>query len=107
MNEPQNPASVPLLPLTPILTALGGTVRWSILAELVQGESLMVVELAERLNESPSLVSKHLAVLRKAGMVESGRSGLYRLPAHFPVSSENRTIDFGHCLLRFGKETNN
>jgi biotin operon repressor len=60
----------------------------------------MVVEIAERLNCSPTLVSKHMAVLRKAGMVSSNRAGQYCIPSHFVMNTAERHVDFGHCLLR-------
>ena len=102
MNDPVQTNEVPLLPLEPFLSAIGGLVRWRILQELVKGEPLMVVELAERLGKSASLVSKHMKVLRDAGAVTAGRAGLYRLPPQFPASAEERTVDFGYCVLRLG-----
>ena len=74
--------------------------RWGILGELSAGEPLMVVEIAERLKCSPTLISKHMAVLRKAGMVASNRAGQYCIPPHFVMSTAERHVDFGHCLLR-------
>ena len=87
-------------PLKPLLRALGDPVRWRILAELSAGEPLMVLELAERLGRSADGVSKHLAVLREAGAVEVGRGRLYQIPKAYLVESDERVLDFGHCLLR-------
>lgn len=59
----------------------------------------MVVELAERVGRRPDNVSKHLRVLRQAGVVISSRAGLYTIPARYlPHPGQ---IDFGHCLLKF------
>jgi DNA-binding transcriptional ArsR family regulator len=94
---PQNP---PLLPLAPVAAALNDPKRWAILAELSLGEPLMVKEIAQRLRRPPTTISKHLAVLRAAGMVVIGRGGLYQIPSQFLISRELRHVDFGHCLLR-------
>lgn len=104
MNTPEStpsaPQNVPQLPFDPLVAAIGEPIRWAILSELSLGEPLMVKELAQKLRRSPTLISKHMAVLRKAGAVEIGRGGLYQIPAHFLASTEKRHVDFGHCLLR-------
>lgn len=87
-------------PLWPLLTGLGEPVRWRILSELSAGEPLMVMEIAARLRRSADLVSKHLAVLRKAGVVEVGRGRLYQIPRRYLPTPGERVLDFGHCLLR-------
>jgi DNA-binding transcriptional ArsR family regulator len=107
MNTPSNTASTVPRELHPprdkIIFAIGTPVRWGILGELSAGEPLMVVEIAERLKCSPTLISKHMAVLRKAGMVASNRAGQYRIPPHFVMSTAERHVDFGHCLLRLAE----
>jgi DNA-binding HxlR family transcriptional regulator len=104
MNTLTNSAStVPAAlhpPLDKFLLAIGSRARWRILAELGAGEPLMVKELAGWLKYSPSLVSKHLAVLREAGMVMVGHAGVYLIPPHFAMNTAERHVDFGHCLLR-------
>jgi biotin operon repressor len=60
----------------------------------------MVKEIAERLKCSAALVSKHMAVLKEAGLVEVGRAGMYQIPPHFVVSPQERHVDYGHCLIR-------
>ncbi len=106
MNEPASTpvatvAAPPLLPLAPFLAAIGDPLRWSILGELSAGDPLLVKEIAERLGRSPSLISKHLAVLRRGGVVVAGRGNFYQVPKAFPVDATARRIDFGHCELRF------
>jgi DNA-binding transcriptional ArsR family regulator len=107
MNTPDSagssPQNQPKLPFNPLIGAIGEPTRWAILSELSLGEPLMVKELAQKLRRSPTLISKHLAVLRKAGAVVIGRGGLYQIPSHFLTSKENRHVDFGHCLLRLPK----
>lgn len=94
------PSAPPRPPLKPMLKALGEPLRWRILVELSAGEPLMVIELAGRLRRSPDLISKHLAVLRAAGMVETGRGRLYQIPRPYVPTPGERVLDFGHCLLR-------
>src|SRR3972149_2284029 len=58
--------------LTPMLRALGDETRLRIFALLTKAE-LCVCEIEDILDLSQSLVSNHLAVLRRAGLVESRR----------------------------------
>jgi DNA-binding transcriptional ArsR family regulator len=104
---PKTTQTAPLLPLEPLLFAIGDPTRWGILTELSAGEPLMVIELAQRLRRSDSLISKHLAVLRKAGAVISGRGRLYQIPAQFLPEPGKRIVDYGHCLLRLDPQAGN
>lgn len=82
-------------------TALSDATRWRILLELGKGVALPVGELAKRTGRKPDAVSKHMALLRKAGLVERVYSTLYRLPAGMsPAGPEEKTIDLGPCLLK-------
>ena len=93
--------SAPVAPaLTPLLAAIGDPVRWRILSELSAGEPLMVIEIAERIKRDAGLVSKHLAVLRQAGLVVAGRARLYQIPKQYLHAPGQRLADYGHCLLR-------
>src|SRR4051812_20026688 len=99
-STPPTSSPQPTLALKNVLQGVGDPTRWLILAQLAAGEALMVKEIAQALGCSPSLVSKHLAVLRRGGLVVTGRAGLYFIPAQYLVSKENRHVDYGHCLLR-------
>ena len=90
----------PRPPLAPLLSAIGDSLRWGILSELSAGEPLMVKELAQRLQRTPTVISKHLAILRASGAVVIGRGRLYQIPAQFLPAPGERVVDFGHCLLR-------
>ena len=105
MPDAPSPNPVPSdLPLVALVKAIGDPVRWAILRELAAGEPLMVVEIAQTLKKSPTLVSKHLVWLRKAGAVVTGRAGLYTIPSRFrPVPGE-RVVDYGYCLLRLDRQ---
>ncbi|MBN1426243.1 winged helix-turn-helix transcriptional regulator [Candidatus Fermentibacteria bacterium] len=68
--------------LTSVTKALADENRLRILNALRHGE-LCVCQLIELLGLAPSTVSKHLSILRQAGLVESRKEGRwmhYRLP---------------------------
>ncbi len=90
----------PIIPLESLVTGLAALSRWRILSELSVADQLMVVEIAERTGLSPDNTSKHLAVLRGAGMVVTNRANLYSIPKRYLPEPGKRVVDFGHCLLR-------
>lgn len=57
------------------LKALGDPTRLKILHALEEGE-LCVTEILQRVGSSQANVSKHLAILKRAGLVEGERHGL-------------------------------
>jgi DNA-binding transcriptional ArsR family regulator len=99
--SPQTPAVQTQLALEDVLPAIGDPTRWRILAELSAGEPLMVTELGQRLGRSADLISKHLATLRRAGLVVSGRGRLYQIPPQYLTAPH--TVDIGYCLLRLDR----
>ena len=106
MNPPadtQNAApAVPLPDFESLLTAISHSTRWKILKELSAGEPLLIAELVARIGGTADLMSKHLAVLRNAGLVTL-RGRLHQIvKAHLPVPGQP-VVDFGHCLLRLDK----
>jgi DNA-binding transcriptional ArsR family regulator len=102
MSDPQTPAPPPspTIPLEKLIDVLSSPVRWRILRELANGDQLMIVELAERIRQSPDLTSKHMGILRAAGVVTQGRNRLYQIAPQFLADKTERLIDFGYCLLR-------
>jgi predicted transcriptional regulator len=90
----------PVLPFAELVAAVGDPTRWAILAELSSGEPRMVKELAQKLGRSPSLISKHMKMLERAGMAVTGRGRLWQIPKEFLTAPDKRHVDFGHCLLR-------
>jgi DNA-binding transcriptional ArsR family regulator len=68
--------------------------------ELIGGEQLIVLEIAQRLGKPADRVSKQMAVLREAGLVSAGCNRLYRINPNFVADNDNRTLELGHCLLR-------
>jgi DNA-binding transcriptional ArsR family regulator len=87
-----------------LASILHDPVRWRILRELCPGESLPVIELAMRARTKATKVSKHMAVLRKAGLVTTSYGRLYKLaPALKPDLTAQR-LDLGHCVLKLDTE---
>src|SRR5688500_11905015 len=74
MTPPSTPArpseSAPAISIKRFCTALGNPSRWQVLAELATGDPLRVAQFAKALGLSPDTTSKHLQVLRKAGIAE-------------------------------------
>lgn len=102
MSDPQTPTPPPspTIPLDKLAEVLSSPVRWRILRELANGDQLMVVELAERIRQSPDLTSKHMGILRTAGIVIQGRNRLYQIAPPFLADKTERLLDFGCYLLR-------
>jgi len=68
--------ATPLVTLETILKALGDRTRLRILGVLLQGE-ICVCDIHETLAIPQPKASRHLASLRKAGLVETRRQGLW------------------------------
>jgi DNA-binding transcriptional ArsR family regulator len=103
MNPTTTPQNAPLIKFETLVTTLGAPVRCAVLGALSDGQPRMVNEIAKMIGQKPGLVSKHLAVLRSAGMVALNRR-LYQVPAQYIAAAEKRHLDFGHCLLRLPDE---
>ncbi len=91
----------------PFLKALADGTRWRIVQELLCAP-LTVSELADRLNVSPYNASKHLRILREAGIVESARRGKHVRCQIVPafrrrVAKNKNQLDLGCCVFRFEK----
>ncbi|WP_353568586.1 ArsR/SmtB family transcription factor [Haloferula sargassicola] len=105
MNPSDVPQPAPGVSRRLVAKALGHERRWRLLAELSRGEGLMVVELSERVGISQNTISKHMRTLRDAGMVVVNRAGMYSIPAPCLISTEEGTVDYGHCVLRLRPKT--
>ena len=89
------------------LKALGGETRLRILRLLFK-EQMSVNEIADRLKASQYNVSKHLRIMREAGLLEvekHGKERLYgvtrKLKSH--LAANNNVLDLGCCTFRFDK----
>ena len=90
-----------------MLKALADKTRWSIIGALLK-EPQTIGDLAKRLKVSHYNVSKHIRVLRHAGIVVSQRKGQCvhcRIEDFFRKKlSQNQTVlDLGCCTFRFDK----
>lgn len=86
------------------LRALGEDTRVRIVGLLME-RALDVTEIAQRLGVTAYNASKHLRVLREAGLLEvekDGRQRLYALPeAIRGQAAEGRVLDLGCCSFQF------
>jgi DNA-binding transcriptional ArsR family regulator len=86
------------------LKALGEDTRVRIVGLLIH-EALDVGEIAKRLGVSQYNVSKHLRILREAGLLEvekSGRARLYALPETIRGrATADGVVDLGCCSFQF------
>ena len=88
----------------PALRALGEDTRVRIVGLLID-QPLDVNEISKRLGVSQYNVSKHLRILREAGLLEverSGRQRLYALPdAIRRQAKAGSVLDLGCCSFQF------
>ena len=89
------------------LKALGEESRLRILRILLDGEH-SVNDLADKISVNQYNVSKHLRVLRAAGLVDVAKNGqqrLYGLAAGFrtQLKKNNNILDLGCCQFNFDR----
>jgi len=92
------------------LKALGEETRLRIL-RLLYKDPLSVNEISQRLEVSQYNVSKHLRIMREAGLLEVEKQGklrLYGVPFDLKrrVAANNNVLDLGCCTFRFDKLPN-
>jgi DNA-binding transcriptional ArsR family regulator len=88
-----------------MLKALADETRWRLVRELLRAPRT-VGELTERLEVTQYNVSKHLRILREAGIVETEKSGKHvncRVAEDFrkQVARNKNGLDLGCCTFRF------
>jgi DNA-binding transcriptional ArsR family regulator len=89
----------------PMLKALADETRWRIVRELLLTPGT-VGELVRRLNVSQYNVSKHVRILREAGIVETERNGKFvrcGIAEDFRKKLRRNAslLDLGCCTFRF------
>lgn len=89
--------------LNTIFAALADPTRRAILARLAQGEA-SVKELAEPFAISPPAVTKHLKVLRRAGLITQGRQAQSR-PCRLRAAPLKDVADWLEDYRRFWDES--
>jgi predicted transcriptional regulator len=89
------------------LRALGEETRVRIIGLLIDAP-LDVSEISRRVGVSQYNVSKHLRILREAGLLEvekTGRRHLYALPDGVrTLAAESTVLDLGCCSFRFERQ---
>ncbi len=88
-----------------MLKALADETRWRIVRELL-ARPLTVGELVGRLDVSQYNVSKHVRILREAGILETERDGKHvecRVTGDFRkrLARGGNVLDLGCCSFRF------
>lgn len=86
-----------------LLKVLADETRLAVVRALLE-RPRHVWELNEELDVEQSLLSHHLQVLRRAGIVESRRAGkavLYSLAPHVAARRRDAGIDLGCCRVVF------
>jgi len=84
-KKPKNPVELRLVGPTdeasaPVFAALGDTTRLSLIAQLSNGQSRSITQLAQGYGSTRQAITKHLRVLENAGLVKCfhvGREALY------------------------------
>src|SRR5215207_9762944 len=87
-------------PLFQILTALAEPTRFRIVSEILQHGPNTAVPLAAKLGAEVKQVSRHLHILKAAGVLEQWVGRVFRIPERFLVPGE-RAIDLGPVRVRF------
>ena len=85
------------------LSALGNSLRWEIFQMLADGSSLHASEVANRFYRDFDGISKHLRILRAAGILKSRRATDKRVEKYYIPAEFRRIpgqIELGFCVLR-------
>jgi DNA-binding transcriptional ArsR family regulator len=88
-----------------MLKALGDETRWRIVQQLLK-RTLTVSELTQRLEVTQYNVSKHLRILREAGIVTTEKEGKNLNCTVGPelkrtIARNKNQLDLGCCTFRF------
>jgi len=89
--------------LSAVFAALADPTRRAILARLAEGEA-SVTDLAEPFEMSLPGISKHLKVLRRAGLIEQGREAQWR-PCRLEAGPLREVNDWIGKYRRFWEES--
>lgn len=89
----------------PLLKALADDTRWRIVRELLRNDRT-VGDLGKVLKVSQYNVSKHLRILREAGIVDTERAGKHihcQVAESFrkQLSTRRKLLDLGCCTFNF------
>ena len=97
--------NIPTIDPADAFFALGHAVRWQAVRMMANGEAVSASDVARSLGRDFDGVSKHLRVLREAGVAASksaehdGRLELFYIPESF--RPQPGVVDYGFCRLTF------
>jgi DNA-binding transcriptional ArsR family regulator len=91
-----------------VLKALSDETRWRIVQMLLKNERANVNELSEKLKVTQPNISKHLRILREAGVVVSEKEGTTVWCRVEPAIRQQlrgggKALDLGCCSFRFDR----
>src|SRR6185436_12107545 len=94
----------------PALKALGEETRFRILKLLFNRSPLSVNQISDRLKVSQYNVSKHLRIMREAGLLETEKHGklrLYTVASNLrsQVAASQQILDLGCCTFRLDQSS--
>lgn len=93
----------PVLNPEKALAALGNRLRWQIFQMMADGTPMHAAQVARHFDRDFDGISKHLRLMRSAGLLQSRRAKDRRVEQYFVPSEFRRTpgeVDIGFCLLR-------
>ena len=99
MSTPAKTRAKTNIPLQTLLTAISNTIRWRVFDELLQHGGMTTIPLAKKIGVEFSTLTKHMQMLKNAGLLEQGMGKVYSIPERFRVPGE-RALDFGSVVLR-------
>ena len=86
-----------------VFSALGSKIRWPIIQLLADGTPRTATDLASAFKRDFDGISKHLRLMRDAGVVETGPGEDHRL-LFYSIPAANRRepgmLDYGCCTIR-------
>ncbi len=94
-------------PCIPMLKALADETRWRLVKELLDSsEELPLQTVADRAGATTYNTSKHVRILREAGIVKVRKDGRFRFCGVTPAFRERleaggTVLDLGCCTFRF------
>lgn len=106
--SPHGASVAPVAPpanLPDFFAALGNPLRWEMVKMLSSGRAMSATEVAAALHRDFDGVSKHLRVLREAGVLRSRAGEDKRLALFFIPEASRRldgVLDYGSCVIRVG-----
>jgi DNA-binding transcriptional ArsR family regulator len=91
-----------------VLKAMADSTRWRIVQALLDCQKAKVLDLVDHLKVSQPNISKHLQILRNAGVVISEKEGnivwcQINPKIRMPFRDEAQALDLGCCEFRFAR----